>query len=136
MTYVPAMSPYAPLPLRLFLGVFLVYMSQDNVLDATRMAEFERFLAANGFPLAELSARVSVYAQLLGGVLLLAGALTRWAAAVIAIHFVVAIVGVHLALPFRTWLEPCAMLACATALGLAGAGPFSVDAYLSGRRPM
>ena len=127
------LAGYAPLAIRLFLGVFLVYMSQDNVLSAARMDEFVKFLRQHGFPVPELAAPVSVYAQLVCGILILLGALTRLAALVMVVHFVVAIVGVHLALPFRTFLEPCAMLACALALVLGGAGSASVDARLRRR---
>ena len=125
---------FAPLAIRIFLGVFLIYMSHDNVFSGARMVEFERFLDANGFPLPAVAARVSVYAQFLGGILIAVGAFTRWAALVIAVNFVVAILGVHLALPFRTWLEPCAMLACALALVVGGAGRLSVDDWRARRR--
>jgi putative oxidoreductase len=124
---------FAPIPIRIFLGFFLVYMAQDNVFSSARMLEFEHFLDANGFPLPAIAARVSVYAQFLGGILILLGGFTRVVAIVIAVNFVVAIVGVHLALPVRTWLEPCAMLACALALLVGGAGQLSVDSYLASR---
>jgi putative oxidoreductase len=126
---------FAPLSIRIFLGVFLIFMAQDNVRSGARMLEFEHFLDANGFPLPAIAARVSVYVQFFGGILIAAGAFTRWAALVIAVNFVVAIVGVHLALPFRTWLEPCAMLACAIALLIGGAGRWSVDAWREARKP-
>ncbi len=122
------MERYAPLVLRVFAGVFLVYKSQDNVFSGARMDEFEAFLAMNGFPLPALSAAVSVYAQFACGLLFLAGFAVRWAAAVMVVNFVVAIAGVHVGLPFDTWLEPCAMLAASAALLLTGAGPVSVDA--------
>ncbi len=125
---------FAPLPIRIFVGVFLIYMSQDNVFSAARMAEFEAFLATHGFPAPDIAAPVSVYAQFICGGLLLVGALTRWAALVIMINFVVALVGVHLALPLRTWLEPCAMLAVATALFIGGPGRISIDWALARRR--
>lgn len=124
---------YAPVPVRIFLAVFLVYMTQDNVRSTARMDEFVAFLDVNGFPLPAASARVSVWAQLLGGILIGLGAFTRPAAIVIAVNFVVAIIGVHLALPLRTWLEPCAMLACAVALVIGGAGRLSIDAYRESR---
>jgi putative oxidoreductase len=131
-----SLDPYgalAPLALRLFLGVFLVYMSQDNVFSAARMDEFVSFLAANNIPAPELAARVSVYAQLACGLLVLVGFATRWASLVMVVNFVVALVGVHLQLPFRTWLEPCAMLACSIALFIGGAGRVSLD-WLAARR--
>jgi putative oxidoreductase len=124
---------FAPLAIRLFLGVFLIFMSQDNVFSAERMDEFVKFLAANKFHSPELAAQVSVYAQFASGILILVGLATRWAAAVMIIHFVVALIGIHLALPFRTWLEPCAMLACSIALFIGGAGRVSLDWRLRSR---
>jgi putative oxidoreductase len=124
------LRPAAPLAVRAFLGVFLVYMSQDNVFSADRMDEFVAFLDANGFPAPELCARVSVYAQFACGLLVAVGALTRWAAAIMVVHFAVAIVGVHVGLPFRTYLEPAAMLCCSLFLLLHGPGRFSIDARL------
>jgi putative oxidoreductase len=120
---------YSALPIRLFAGTFLIYMSQDNVLSAERMLEFERFLRQFGFPVVPLSARVSVYAQFLAGICFLLGALTRPAALLMTINFVVAIGMVHLGQPFRAALEPSAMLASALFLLLNGAGRPSVDAW-------
>lgn len=60
---------------------------------------------------------------------------TRWAALVMIVHFIVAIVGVHLALSFRSFLEPCAMLAVSAALFLGGAGPLSIDPAWRRKRP-
>jgi putative oxidoreductase len=99
------------------------------------MDEFEAFLKANDFPAPSLAARVSVYAQFGCGILLIAGAFMRWAALAMVVNFAVAIVGVHWSLPFRTWLEPCAMLACALALFIGGPGRVSVDELLLRRRP-
>jgi putative oxidoreductase len=125
-----SLDPYggfAPLAIRLFLGVFLVFMSQDNVFSAARMDEFARFLAAHDVPSPDLAARVSVYAQFACGILLAIGFATRWAALVMIVNFVVALAAVHRGLPFRTWLEPCAMLACSIALFIGGAGRVSLD---------
>ena len=122
-----------PLPLRLFAGVFLVYMSQDNVFSAERMREFERFLTQFGFPVPFLAARVSVYAQFAAGVLFLVGFLVRPAALLMAVNFVVALAMVHTKAPFREALDPSAMLACAVSLLCTGAGALSVDAWLARR---
>jgi putative oxidoreductase len=124
---------FAPLAVRAFLGTFLIFMSQDNVLSAARMDEFERFLAVHAFPAPELAAPLSVYAQFVCGILVLVGAFTRWAALAMIVNFVVALVGVHRNLPFRTFLEPCAMLASSIALFIGGAGRLSVDAWLRRR---
>jgi putative oxidoreductase len=124
---------FAPLAIRLFLGVFLVFMSQDNVFSAARMDEFAKFLAANHFPEPDIAARVSVYAQFACGILVFVGLITRWAAWVMSINFIVALIGVHRGLPFRTWLEPCSMLACSIALFIGGAGRMSLDWRLARR---
>lgn len=122
---------FAPLVIRAFLGTFLVYMAQDNVLDAARMEEFAVYLADHGVPAPGVCARVSAWAQFVGGLLIFAGALTRLAALVLVVNFAVALVVVHARLSFRTYLEPCAMLATALFLLLNGAGPWSVDALLA-----
>ncbi|MEJ7603191.1 MAG: DoxX family protein [Kofleriaceae bacterium] len=132
-TSVDRFAGFAPVALRLFLGVFLIYMAQDNVFSAARMTEFEHFLDSFGFAMPVVSARVSVYAQFACGILILAGAFTRWAALVMVVNFIVAIVGVHSYLPFKTFLEPCAMLAASLALVLGGPGRLSVDAALARR---
>jgi putative oxidoreductase len=124
---------WAPLFARLFAGTFLVYMSQDNVVSWARMLEFAEFLRAHGFPAPLPCAMVSVYAQFTAGLLFLAGAFVRPAALVMVVNFVVALLGVHLSLPFREALDPSAMLACALVLLFAGAGPWSVDAWRASR---
>ena len=124
---------YGPLALRLFAGVFLVFMSQDNVFSLERMREFERFLGQFGFPLPYVAARVSVYAQFTAGALFLAGFLVRPAALLMAVNFVVALAMVHTRAPFREALDPSAMLACALSLLCTGAGALSLDAWLARR---
>ncbi len=123
-----------PLPLRLFAGTFLVYMSQDNVRSAERMGEFTAFLGAHGFPLPALAAPVSVYAQFAAGLLFLVGLWVRPAAAVMLVNFVVALAMVHTRASFREALDPTAMLAASASLLLTGAGAASVDAWWPARR--
>lgn len=123
----------APLALRAFMGVFLVYMSLDNVMSAERMEEFETFLSRFGFAMPGLMAPLSVYAQFTAGIFLLLGLATRPMAALMIVNFTVAILGVHLELPFREALDPAAMLASATALLLLGPGSLSLDSVVRRR---
>ena len=120
---------YAPIFIRLFAGVFLIYMAQDNVFSWARMLEFEKFLRQFGFPVPLVSAVVSVTCQFTAGILFLLGAFTRPAAAVMVFNFIVALVMVHPKLPFREALDPCAMLASSLFLLFNGAGRFSVDGW-------
>ncbi|MBA3889129.1 MAG: DoxX family protein [Gemmatimonadaceae bacterium] len=130
----PSGADLAPLALRLFAGTFLIYMSQDNVLSGERMSEFVGFLRQFGFPAPEVLAPLSVYAQFAAGIALLGGVMTRVAAAVMIVNFVVALTMVHPSLPFREALDPAAMLACSVALLLLGGGRWSVDRVILGAR--
>jgi putative oxidoreductase len=90
-----------------------------------------------GLPLPEISAALIIAAELGGGLLLLAGLLSRFAAASIAFGMAVAAVQVHLPNGFfaPNGIEFTLMLASA-ALGivLTGPGRFSLDALIARRR--
>lgn len=124
----------APLVLRLFVGFVLVYGTQDNVFSTEKMHEFRDFLARNGFPSPLASAYLSAYAQFVTGLALLAGFMTRPAAAVVVVNFLVALFMVHLKLPFSANIAPLAMLVGGLFFVLYGAPRFSVDAALARRR--
>ena len=119
--------------LRVLTGAFLIYGVIDNVVSAERMAEFSAFLNANGFPMPNLMAQLSVYAQLVCGITLALGLLTRWTGIVIAIHFIVAVVMVHWAQDFRGWWPAIVLVGIGAQFALTGAGGLSVDARLARR---
>jgi putative oxidoreductase len=125
----------ALLLLRLFTGFVLIYGTQDNVLHREHMLEFRDFLARHGFPVPLFSAYLSAYAQFLSGVLIALGLLTRLAALVTVINFVVALAMVHWGLPFTANISPLAMLFNGLCLAIAGAGAYSVDARIAHRAP-
>jgi putative oxidoreductase len=77
--------------LRLFIGLRLIYGTIDNVFNWNRMLEFKSFLATHNFPLPLASAVVSVYAQLICGILFLLGWKIRWAGVIMMLNFLVAI---------------------------------------------
>src|SRR5687767_12258244 len=83
---------YGALFIRLIVGSYLIYGTQDNVFSWARMLEFRDFLAARDVPLPLLSAHLAVYAQFIAGALYILGALTRYAAAVMVINFIVAFI--------------------------------------------
>lgn len=119
--------------LRLTIAGILIYGTLDNVLSTERMLEFRDFLATNGFPLPQASAYGSVYAQFICGLLILVGLLTRWAALVMVVNFIVALAMVHIGLPFNINMAPLLMLAGSVFLLFYGAGPLSLDRHISAR---
>lgn len=125
----------APLVIRAFVGVVLVWGTQDNVFSHDRMLEFRDFLAASGFPAPLYGAYLSAYAQFVCGLLVLAGATVRPAALAMGVNFVVALAMVHARLPFQQDIAPLTMLAGSLFLLLNGAGPVSVDEALRRRAP-
>ena len=123
----------ALLALRLFLGVVLIYGTQDNVFNHERMLEFRDFVATHGFPAPLFSAYLSAYAQFICGVLIVVGLMTRAAALVMVINFVVALGMVHWGLPFTANISPLAMLFNSLCLVISGAGAHSVDGSIERR---
>ena len=78
--------------MRVAIGAFLIVGVWDNIESAERMTEFVGFLDKYKFPAPEIMAPLSVWAQLLCGLALIFGLLTRWAGVVCAFNFIVAIV--------------------------------------------
>ena len=125
---------YGPVFVRLIVGSFLVWGTQDNVFSYARMVEFEEFLRAHNVPFPLAAAFVSAYAQFICGLLYSAGAFTRPAAVVMIINFVAAIVIAHLGDTFRGMFPALVMLFTSCFLLLHGPGKLSVDDALARRR--
>ena len=134
MTSPAQLRDLAPLLLRLFVAFVLVYGTQDNVFSHERMLEFRDFLAANGFPAPLAAARLSAWAQFTTGILLFVGLFTRLAAAVVVVNFVVALLMVHLRLPFTANIAPLAMFVGGLFFVLHGAPRYSFDAVRDRRK--
>ena len=127
----------AVLPLRLYLGGFLMWGVWDNITSAERMAEFAGFLTAIGSPLPELAAPVSIGAQFLVGVLLIPGVLTRWAGMLLAVNFLVAVALIGTSEGIfpdvtRELFGPMMCVLAGLVLATHGAGRWSVDRRLGG----
>ena len=78
-----------------FIGIRLIYGVIDNVLSWKQMMEFRDFLQLYHFPLPLVSAVVSVYAQFIAGLLFVLGFKTRYAALLMILNFLVALLMVH-----------------------------------------
>jgi putative oxidoreductase len=134
----PSLSPARPasalLVLRLVFGYHLLHYAVPHVLDATSRADFVGFLAKQGVPMPAFSGWLSIGAELLGGLSLVAGLLIRPACAVLVVNFMVALVVAHRHHGYDESVEALQMLAVVITLLGTGAGPLSVDALLKRRR--
>jgi putative oxidoreductase len=95
------------------------------------MQEFVRFCAANGFPAPQIMAPLSVYAQLLCGSLLIVGLFTRLAAIVMTVHFIVAVLMVHLHQDFRAQWPALSLVFICAYFAARGAGRWAADRWLA-----
>jgi putative oxidoreductase len=80
---------------RLVVGVHLIVGTADNVFSWARMLEFRDFLASRGVPFPLFGANLSVYAQLICGILFILGLFIRPAAVVMIVNFICALLIAH-----------------------------------------
>ena len=113
--------------LRVFVALRLIYGVIDNVFSWDRMIEFRDFLAANGFPYPLLLAIVSVYAQLIAGLLILTGWKIRVASITMIINFGLALVMVHRNDTIEAMTPALFMLFCSILFLFEGAGRISLE---------
>jgi len=123
----------ALLALRGLTGAFLVYGVWDNIVSPDRMAEFVGFLAASGFAAPQLMAPLSVYAQFVIGLALIAGLATRWAGLLLAFNFIVGVAMVHWEQSFREWWPAIVLVGLGLLFATLGAGRYSADGILERR---
>lgn len=127
----------AILVLRLAAGVMLAYHGWLKLQD---VAGFAGFVESLGIPAPDLMAYLVTYLEFLGGIALILGVATRYVAAL----FVVEMIFTNILVKFDIGLIASEggvgaeldilVLAIALSLVLAGAGRWSVDALLVGRR--
>ncbi len=123
-------SEYSGIFIRVPIAFHLIYGTQDNVFSWVRMLEFRDFLESFGFPIPLVSAVVSVYLQFLAGILYFIGWKVKYAAIVMILNFVIAILMVHWQDPYPR-MFPAIMMLCASAyLLLAKPDRLSLDAML------
>jgi putative oxidoreductase len=130
---------WAALPLRLALGVVFVHSGGGKFRRG--ISGTGRWMAGLGVPLPQLSARVVAGTELAGGMMLLAGLGTQWAAAPLAFNMAVAtwIERNRIGAPFQGSEEAqgyeltIVLGAGALALALLGSGPLSLDRWLEER---
>jgi putative oxidoreductase len=121
--------------LRVIVGVvFLAHGAQK--LFAFGLVGLAGFLAQQGFPLPTLAAAVLIATELVGGLALLLGLFTRWAALPLAFAMLVAMLKVHFKAGFflpNGFEYTLTLLAATVALALAGSGRLALDAVWARR---
>lgn len=131
-SYLNRWQGYAPLVLRVVTGIVFGLHGLQKLqggLPATA-----GFLSSLGFPMPELFAALLIAAELGGGILLVLGLLTRWAAKAVTLVALVALFFVHL--PNGFFLATggyefiLLLLAASVSLMLTGAGKWSLDRML------
>jgi putative oxidoreductase len=134
-------ASWTPLPLRLALAAVFIAHGAGKVLGrfgGPGLAKFTSYPAP--FPFMRpgwLWMGVAAFAELIGGVLLLLGLLTRVGAFLIFCTMLTAIIGVHLKGGFFApggYEYPMTLAAVCLALLISGGGLASVDRALAGRR--
>ena len=126
---------YGVIFIRLIVGFHLIYGTQDNVFSYARMGEFADFLFARGVPFPLCSAFLSAYAQFICGILFIIGLATRYAALVMIINFIAALIIAHIGDTYPNMFPALMMLAAACFFLMHGAGKVSVDSLLERRDP-
>jgi len=126
------LHPLALLALRIVLGVIMVAHGSGKVFGG--MSKHVGLVQHLGLP--GWMAYLSAAAEFGGGILLIAGLLTRLSALAVLIDMMVAIAKVHWKNGLRGqggYEFPLALAAIAFALVFLGAGPISLDAIFFGR---
>jgi putative oxidoreductase len=113
--------------LRLFVGVRLIYGVIDNVTSWEHMIKFRDFLQQFNFPIPLVAAIVSVYAQLLAGVMFILGWKIRFAAILMIINFLIAILMVHWGEKLEPMTPALAILFISILFFFQGAGKYSLE---------
>jgi len=113
--------------LRLFVGVRLIYGVIDNVTSWEHMIKFRDFLQQFNFPIPLVAAIVSVYAQLLAGVMFILGWKIRFVAILMIINFLIAILMVHWGEKLEPMTPALAILFISILFFFQGAGKYSLD---------
>lgn len=135
------LQPFAPLLLRLPLGIIFIAHGANKLFGTFNGASFDTTVAqfaAMGFTPPEFHAALAGGGELLGGLLVLLGLGTRFGAAMLGVIMLVAIVVVHwsggLFAHNGGFEYPLALLGMSLALFALGGGALSVDGLIASNK--
>jgi putative oxidoreductase len=118
---------------RVWFGLTMAFA--HGLSKVSDLSGFVRSVEESGIPLPGVSAPIAAFGEFLGGLLLALGWFTRGASLVLFGTMFVAAFVVHGSEPFAEKELALAYLVIALAIGIAGPGRYSVDAWWRGRRP-
>jgi putative oxidoreductase len=133
LRYLDRLQPLALLVLRLVLGAIMIGHSYTKVFGGEH--RYVGYITSLGLPW--WSAYLSIAAEFGGGILLIVGLLTRFAALTLVIDMAVAIAKIHFKnglLGENGYQFPLSLAAIGVALIFFGAGPISLDSVRGGGR--
>ena len=133
----PALKDWGIAVLRVVIGFTFLMHGWQKLFEMGLGGVAEMF-GMMGVPLPELTGPLVGVLELVGGAALLVGLGTRWAAALLALDMLAAILIAHLPFGFFAPMGfelPLVLLGGAAALALAGPGAFALDRLVTHARP-
>ncbi len=119
--------------IRVIIGAFMIYHGWE-VLDAEKMKGYAKWMTDLGFPAPALMAYLGKGSELVCGILLLIGWVTRPAAIMLAITMFAVAFGMGHGKIFTDDQHPFLFVVLSLVFVFTGAGRFSVDHYVYGNR--
>lgn len=120
-----SLQPWGAFILRLALGLSMAVHGYEKVVPHGALNHHSHYVASLGFPY--WLGSVSAFTELIGGILLILGLLTRVAAALIAVDMLVALFRVGIHQGFASYNYIFALVAIAIMLVFYGAGVAALD---------
>jgi putative oxidoreductase len=120
-----SLQPFGALLMRLALGVSMAVHGYEKVIPHGALNHYAHYIASLGIPF--WVGYISAYTEFAGGILLILGLLTRFAAAMVAINMLVAFfyVGIHQGFGIYNYI--LALAALGIMLTFSGAGALAID---------
>lgn len=123
--WLTSLQPFGALLMRLALGASMAVHGYGKVVPHGALNHYVHYIATLGIP--AWLGYVSAYTEFVGGILLIIGLLTRFAAALVAINMLVAFVFVGIHQGFGIYNYILALAALGIMLTFYGAGTLALD---------
>jgi putative oxidoreductase len=124
-----ASAEFGPVFIRVLIGFHLFYGNWGRLVQTPAYNDFVALLTRNHFPMPSAMAYLSAGAQVVCGILYMAGLFTRPAAAAMVVNFVLALVMVHWGQPYPRQAMALIMLCTSIFLLLHGPGRLALDNF-------